>query len=180
LAKEEQLFHTVEEEKLKDIVRGSYLLSDTIMYDEIGIKNIPAFVLEEDIKGFKSQRWHVQKDVVLHVAIGKEYKSYFVFIITNKHGEEMRFSLPMEDHAPHLPSIMMTGEVRIAKNNPKYETKGDRKKNIFTVKLSDEVREVFRYGLLLFMDKSGMLNRSDSKALTLEETEIEFTEEKTE
>lgn len=176
MAKEKQLFHTVEEAKLKELVRHSYLLDEVISYNENGVKEIPAFTLALPILGFDARRWHKPKHVALHVVIGNETKSYFVFLLENKYGEKLKLALPMEDHATNLPVPYMSGELHIAKNEPKYATKGDRKKNIFTIPLSETLKEVYRYGMILFMDKHGILDNPDSQALSQQEPEVEISE----
>lgn len=175
MTKPKQLFHTVNEAKLQDLVKGSILLDEVITYSENGVREIPAFTLAIPVPGFDARRWNNPKRAVLHVVIGKAHKSYFVFLLENKYGEKLKLALPMEDHAANIPVPFMASEIRFAKNEPKYENKGDRQKNIFRVPLNGELREVYRYGMVLFMDKHGVLENADSQALT-HEPEIEFSE----
>lgn len=157
-----QLFHTVEEHTFTDKLKNTLLLDELILYKDKGVKDIPLFCLTSPCAGFHPRDWNRPKDVSLHVLIGKEYKSYFIFIVTNKYGNTLSFALPMEDHSGSLPFPMMAGELRISFPSPSLHTKGDRKKNVCIIPLKGEVLEVYRYGLLLFMDKHGILNNKNS------------------
>lgn len=162
---------------MKDLVDGAYLLDDVITFNEQGVTDIPAFTLAVKIPGFDARRWHKPAKAVLHVLIAKTYKSYFVFHLHNKYGETLKLALPMEDHAALLPVPYMSSELRIARFEPVYAHKGDRQKNIFTIPLTGEMREVYRYGMVLFMDKHGILDNADSEALT-RDPDIEFSDAK--
>jgi hypothetical protein len=95
MAKNEQLFHTIDDERMKELVKEAYLLDEVKKYTDKGKVKF-AFQISLPLKGFDARKWNNPKSVKLHVAIGNKYKSYLVFIIDNRYGQQgNRLALPL-------------------------------------------------------------------------------------
>jgi hypothetical protein len=163
------MFHVIEQDELRSLLNDSILLGSMDTYNEPGMKEIPVFRSEIKLPNFVGKEWCNPKKVEVHVLIGKEYKSYFLFVLRNKYGRELKLALPMEDNVMMLPVIQMSKEIRFTSEEKRLTTKGDRKKAIAIVPLRNEAHEVFKYGLALFLDKSGMLNPNQSEAVAVKD-----------
>lgn len=164
-------FHTIKDEDIPNLLVGAEMLTEVDNYNENGMTNIPVFRLWHDYKGkLDGRRWKGAK-VVVHVILGKDSESFFLFILQNKHREELKIAFPAGSFATLIPLLLMTKELRFTTFQRDLSTKGAREKNIIKVKLQGESLQTYKYGAMLFMDMAGMLNHPESQVIKKEENE---------
>jgi len=158
-------FKVVEEEKLYETIRDSYLLDKVVFYNDRALRSIPAFMMAIDVKFFDVRKMSDPSIVNVSVCLGKKQTSYLVFAIETKGGERYKFALPMDSFVQTIPIIGMAREVRIVRHGSELKDKGQKKKDVLIIKLKGEALNITRVGITLMMDKLGLLKTRKSKVI---------------
>jgi len=161
---DKQYFHLTTDKEIPNLLEHTTLLNEVTMYSEKHYPHIPAFNLAVAVPSLDMTTLKKPKRVTADVAIGKVETSYIIFTVYTRYNTMFKFALPLDNFPSVIPVIAMAGEIRIAKNGAKLNSKSSKHSDVAAIPLRGEVFEVVNYGIRLFLDKIGVLKHPQSQA----------------